>query len=180
MRLPQIVVLLFSTVAVPLLAQEKTAPTVAERLAAQNALFDEEYESDLREFPERATDFGDYRYNDKLADHSLAAVLRREKINEDFLARLRAISTTGFSDQDQLSHDLLVRGLEQRIADFGLKEHEMPVNQFGGIHTFLADLPNSVPFDSVKHYEDYIARLHQIPRVLSQTTEVLRAGMKDK
>jgi uncharacterized protein (DUF885 family) len=32
----------------------------------------------------------------------------------------------------------------------------------------------------VKHYEDYIARLHQIPRVLSQTTEVLRAGMKDK
>ena len=44
----------------------------------------------------------------------------------------------------------------------------------------LADLPLSVPFDSVKHYEDYIARLHQIPRVLTQTTEVLRAGMKDK
>jgi len=37
-----------------------------------------------------------------------------------------------------------------------------------------------VPFDSVKHYEDYIARLHQIPRVLSQTTEVLSAGMKDQ
>jgi hypothetical protein len=34
--------------------------TVDERLAAQNALFDEQYESDLREFPERATDLGDY------------------------------------------------------------------------------------------------------------------------
>ena len=56
----------------------------------------------------------------------------------------------------------------------------MPINQQNGIHTSLADLPLSVPFDSVKHYEDYIARLHQIPRVLSQTTEVLRAGMKDK
>ncbi len=55
----------------------------------------------------------------------------------------------------------------------------MPVNQMNGIHTSLADLPLSVPFDSVKHYEDYIARLHQMPRVLSQTTEVLRAGMKD-
>jgi uncharacterized protein (DUF885 family) len=32
----------------------------------------------------------------------------------------------------------------------------------------------------VKQYEDYISRLHQIPRVLNQTTEVLRAGMKDK
>jgi len=43
----------------------------------------------------------------------------------------------------------------------------------------LADLPLSVPLDSVKHYEDYIARLHQIPRVFAQTEEVLRAGMKD-
>jgi uncharacterized protein (DUF885 family) len=31
----------------------------------------------------------------------------------------------------------------------------------------------------VKHYEDYIARLHQFPRALNQTIEVLRAGMKD-
>ena len=55
----------------------------------------------------------------------------------------------------------------------------MPINQQNGIHTSLADLPQSVPLDSVKHYEDYIARLQQIPRALTQTTEVLRAGMKD-
>src|SRR5262249_38487362 len=137
-------------VAVCVFARDKKLAPVAERLSAQNALFEEQYESDLREFPERATDFGDYRYNDKLADRSLAAALRREKINESFLARLRAISTEGFSDQDQLSHDILVRGLEQRIADFGLKEYEMPINQFNGVHTTLADLPNAVPFDSVK------------------------------
>jgi uncharacterized protein (DUF885 family) len=153
---------------------------LADRLAAQNALFDEQYEADLRNFPERATAYGDYRYNDQLADYSLAAIDRREKTNEDFLARLEAIATTGFSDQDQLSHDLLVRVLQQRIADYKLKEYEMPVNQQNGVHTSLADLPLSVPLDSVKHYEDYISRLHQIPRVLNQTTEVLRAGIKDK
>ena len=153
---------------------------VADRLAAQNALFEEQYESDLRNFPERATAFGDYRYNDKLDEHSLEAIARRDNTDRDFLARLKGISTTGFSDQDQLSHDLLIRVLEQRTADFDLKEYEMPINQQNGIHTNLADMPLSVPFDSVKHYEDYIARLHQIPRALSQTTEVLRAGMKDK
>jgi uncharacterized protein (DUF885 family) len=153
---------------------------VADRVAAQNALFEEQYESDLRNFPERATAFGDYRYNDKLAEHSIDAIVQRHKTDEAFLSRLEAIPSTGFSDQDQLSHDLLVRVLEQRIADFDLKEYEMPINQQNGVHTGLADLPLSVPFDSVKHYEDYIARLHQIPRVLSQTTEVLRAGMKDK
>ena len=152
---------------------------VADRLAAQNTLFEEQYESDLRNFPERATAFGDYRYNDKLADYSLAAIVQRNEMNRAFLSRLQAIPTTGFSDQDQLSHDLLIRVLQQRIADFDLKEYEMPVNQQNGIHTSLADLPLSVPFDSVKHYEDYIARLHQIPRTLSQTAEVLRAGIKD-
>jgi uncharacterized protein (DUF885 family) len=153
---------------------------VADRLAAQNALFDEQYESDLRNSPERATAFGDYRYNDKLSDHSMASIAARHKTDVDFTQRLQAIPTAGFSDQDQLSHDLMLRVLGQRIADFDLKEYEMPVNQMNGIHTGLADLPLSVPFDSVKHYEDYIARLHQIPRVLTQTTESMRAGMKDK
>jgi uncharacterized protein (DUF885 family) len=153
---------------------------VADRLAAQNALFDEQYESDLRNFPERATAFGDYRYNDKLAERSLDAIVQYHKTDQDFLTRLEAIPSTGFTEQDQLSHDLMVRVLKQRIADFDLREYEMPVNQQNGVHTSLADLPLSVPFDSVKHYEDYVARLHQIPRVLIQTTEVLRAGMKDK
>ncbi len=177
MRLPQTFFLIV-TVTGSIFAQN--AKPVADRLAAQNALFDEYYETDLRNFPERATAYGDYRYNDKLAEYSLDAIRQRHQSDETFLARIEAIPSTGFSDQDQLSHDLLVRVLQQRIADFDLKEYEMPINQQNGIHTGLADMPLSMPFDSVKHYEDYIARLHQIPRVLTQTTEVLRAGMKDK
>jgi uncharacterized protein (DUF885 family) len=153
---------------------------VVDRVAAQNALFEEQYESDLKNFPERATAFGDYRYNDKLTDYSLEAITQRNKTNQEFLVRLKAIDTTGFSDQDQLSHDLMMRVLQQRITDYSLKEYEMPINQQNGIHTSLADLPNSMPFTTVKQYEDYISRLHQIPRVLSQTEEVLRAGMNDK
>jgi uncharacterized protein (DUF885 family) len=171
---------LFFLVAVVGSAFAQNPKPAADRLAAQNALFEEQYESDLRNAPERATSFGDYRYNDKLSEHSLDAIAQRHKTDVDFLARLEAIPKKSFSDQDQLSHDLMVRVLQQRIADFDLKEYEMPINQQNGIHTGLADLPLSVPLDSVKHYEDYIARLHQIPRVLSQITEVLRAGMKDK
>src|ERR1700676_4057453 len=76
---------------------------VADRLAAQNVLFEEQYESDLRNFPERATAFGDYRYNDKLADYSLLAIAQRNETNAVFLSRLQAIATAGFSDQDQRS-----------------------------------------------------------------------------
>jgi uncharacterized protein (DUF885 family) len=159
---------------------QKPADSVAECVAAQNAIFEEQYESDLRNFPERATAYGDYRYNDKLADDSLRAIAEHHKTDETFLARLEAVPTAGFLDQDQLSHDVMARVLQQRIADFNLKEYEMPVNQMNGIHTSLADLPLSVPLDSVKHYEDYVARLRQIPRVLNETSDVMRAGMRDK
>jgi len=162
------------------LRAQKPSDSVASRIATQNAIFEEQYESDLRNFPERATAFGDYRYNDKLGDESLNAIAERHKTNEAFLARLEEVPTAGFPDQDQLSHDVMARVLQQRIADFNLKEYEMPINQMNGIHTSLADLPLSVPLDSVKHYEDYVARLRQIPRVLNETSDVMRAGMRDK
>src|ERR1700691_4094606 len=162
------------------LPAQKTSASVASRVAAQNAIFEEKYQSDLRNFPENATAYGDYRYNDKLEDYSLAAIAERHRTDEAFLARLEAVPTAGFTDQDQLSHDVMLRVLQQRSADFALKEYEMPVNQMNGIHTSLADLPLSVPLDSVKHYEDYVARLRQIPGALNQTSEVLRAGVRDK
>jgi uncharacterized protein (DUF885 family) len=172
-----ILVLLFVAAA---FARAQNLKPVTERVAAQNALFEERYESDLKNFPERATAYGDYRYNDRLNDYSLAFIMQYHREDQAFLQRLQAIPTKDFSDQDQISHDLMVRLIEQRNSDFGLKEYEMPINTQGGIHFNLADLPLAVPLDSVKHYEDYIARLHQIPRALSQETEVLRAGMKDK
>ena len=153
--------------------------SVASRLAAQNALFEEQYQADLKASPETATSYGDYRYNDQLDEVSMAEAEREHATDEKFLARLNAISIAGFPEQDILSHELLVRTLEQRNEDYAFKDFEMPISQMSGPHTDLADLPLSSPFTSVKYYQDYISRLHQIPRVFTQTEEVLRAGMKD-
>jgi uncharacterized protein (DUF885 family) len=160
-------------------AAAKAPEPVASRIAAQNALFEEQYQSDLKRHPERATAIGDYRYNDQLDDYSPAGYQLQHALDEDFLAHLDAIPTAGFPEQDHLSHEVMQRALKQRIANFKFKEYEMPVNHMEGPQTRLADMPLSVPLDSVKHYEDYIARLHQIPRVFLQTEDVLRAGMKD-
>jgi uncharacterized protein (DUF885 family) len=152
---------------------------VADRVAKQNALFEEFYQTELKNSPERATAYGDYRYNSQLAQYSLAEIARQHAEADDFLARLKAIPTDGTSDKDLLSHRILEHQLEREDVNYALKNYEMPVNQQNGVHTRLADLPNAVPFDSVAHYQDYISRLHQIPRVLEQTTEVMRQGQKD-
>ena len=169
---------LLAICAIPFAAQ--ASGSLAERVAAQNALFDEYYETELKTHPEMATAYGDYRYNDQLNDYSLAGADAENQRDVAWLARLKAIPVKGFAEQDRLSHEVLARTLEQRIANYGFKEYEMPVNQMGGPQTRLADLPLSAPLDSVKHYEDYIARLQQIPRVFAQTEAVLRAGKQDQ
>jgi uncharacterized protein (DUF885 family) len=180
MRTPISAVVLSSLLLVVTVAPSaRAADSVATRLAQQNALFDEYYEAQLKARPETATAYGDYRYNDRLNDYSLAGAQADHDRDQAYLVRLKAISVAGFGEQDRLSHEVLARSLEQRAADYGFKEYEMPVNQMSGPHTQLADLPLSVPLDSVKHYEDYIARLHQIPRVFTQTEEVLLAGKRD-
>jgi uncharacterized protein (DUF885 family) len=156
----------------------ETAP-VADRVAKQNTLFEEFYQTGLKNAPERATSYGDYRYNSQLSQYSLAEIARQHAEADDFLKRLKEIPTDGMSDNDILSHRVMERQLEREDVSFALKNYEMPINQQSGVHTRLADLPNAMPFDSVPHYQDYISRLHQIPRVLEQTTEVMRQGLKD-
>jgi uncharacterized protein (DUF885 family) len=158
---------------------DSASASAESRAAAQNLLFEEYYQSELKAHPERATAYGDYRYNDRLDEYSLAALASQHASDQAFLARLEAIPTKGLSEQDTLSHAVLRSTLRQRIENYRFKEYEMPVNQMDGPHLRLADLPLAVPFDSVKQYEDYIARLHQIPRVFTQTEEVLRAGLQD-
>ena len=153
--------------------------SVADRVAQQNALFEEFYQTDLKNNPERATAYGDYRYNALLGQYSLAEIARQHAEGDDFLKRLQAIPTEGMNDKDLLSHQVMRRQLERVDVNYGLKNYEMPVNQQRGVHIQLADLPLSVPLDSVPQYQDYVSRLHQIPRVLDQTIEVMRQGEKD-
>lgn len=160
-------------------SRANTTPSVQVRLAAQNLLFRQQFQDDMKASPETATSYGDYRYNALLDHHSLAASLQQNALDTAYRAKLQAISTEGFSEQDRISHDLLLHVLDQRIANYSLKNYEMPISQMDGIHNRLADLPLSVPLDSVKHYEDYIERLHQIPRAMDETIEVLRQGAKD-
>ncbi|HEY6139158.1 MAG TPA: DUF885 family protein [Thermoanaerobaculia bacterium] len=156
-----------------------SAASLDARRKQQNDIFAEYWETTLKLNPTLATSVGDDRYNDKLGDYSIAAIRRRHEINDAFLERMKAISPEGFEEEERTSHDLFIRNLTENDVDYELKTYEMPLGAQGGPHTQLADLPLSMPFDSVKHYDDYVARLHQIPKALAQVEETLRAGMKD-
>src|SRR5579875_1461909 len=125
-------------------AVAQASTSVADRLAAQNALFEESWQATLKMSPTLATAVGDYRYNDQLGDYSLAASAARHQRDLAELARIKAIDPAGFPEQDLVSHDLFLRQLQQRVDDYDLKEFEMPLSASGGgggVHVSVADLP---------------------------------------
>ncbi len=142
-------------------------------------LFDEEWEYELRANPERATALGDRRYNDRLGDVSPEFFQSDLTQKRNFLARFEAIDPSGFPRQDALSRKLMIDRLQQDIEGAQFKPWEMPVNQMNGPHLGLPDLIVLTPFDTVADYENYLARLRQIPRFFDQVTMNMRQGMRD-
>lgn len=93
--------------------------------------------------------------------------------------RFEAVDTGVFSEQEKLSQLVMTRGLKQQLEEIACKNYEMPIDQFGGLHIQLPQLVSLLPFDSTKHYEDYLTRLHQVPQLVDQVIEVIQAGEKD-
>ncbi|HXX20488.1 MAG TPA: DUF885 domain-containing protein [Candidatus Acidoferrum sp.] len=142
-------------------------------------LIAEEWEFEMRESPLSATSYGDYRYNDKIDDISATEQLRvAQKLNR-FLAQLQAVDARDFPEQERLNKTLLIRRIQYALTNIALKNYEMPLDQFNGIHLILAGLPEIVPTDSAKHYRDYLARLRQIPATLDQAIALARLGGED-
>ncbi|MGB9236343.1 MAG: DUF885 domain-containing protein [Terriglobales bacterium] len=154
--------------------------TLEARRAELNRLLAEEWEYKLRTEPELATQVGDNRYNDRLSDFSDKAIADGIEHSRQALARFEAIDVAGFSEQERLNQALMLRSLRERLDGARFKGWEMPVTQFGGIHLWYASLPFDSPFRSVKDYEDYVSRLHQIPRALEQATGHMRDGVRDR
>ena len=153
--------------------------SLEDRRKALNRVFADYWEDNLRHAPEFASSLGDKRYNDQISDYSVRAYNEGLEREQGFLMKLAAIDTTGFTAQEIISRDLLLRQFAEDQEAQEFKEWEMPVNQMGGIHTTYPELANQLSFTSVKDYDDWIARLHAIPKAFAQVTDNMETGVED-
>ncbi len=162
-------------------AQGASSPSASLNSRRQQllSLFDEEWQYVLRTSPEWATTLGDTRYNDRLSDDSPAFFQSDLEQKRKYLTRFEAIDPEGFSRQDALSRELMIRELRQDIEGAKFKHWEMPVNQMGGLHLELPDLVTLTPFNTVADYDNYLARLKQISHAFDQVTANMRQGLRD-
>jgi uncharacterized protein (DUF885 family) len=160
-------------------AQAATTTDVPTRVKALNALLAEQWQHTLEVQPEFATILGDLRYNDRWSNVSPAFADSEYAADQAFLKRFQAIDTTGFSEEDKLNQELMVRRLSDALKAHELKVDEMPLEQMSGVHLQLAGFISSIPFDNTKEYDDYLKRLKAVPALFDQATETARLGLKN-
>jgi uncharacterized protein (DUF885 family) len=142
-----------------------------------NEFFEAEWNYEMEQSPVRASFMGDRRWNDRWGDQSLEAIRKREEHTADALARLKKLDRSQLSPRDQLNYDLFKKDLENDIEGFKFRSYLMPINQRGGMQT-LDELGDRLRFETVKDYDDWIARLRTFPVLMDQNLALMREGVR--
>src|ERR1700739_664246 len=125
-------------------------------------LFDAAWDQQMQEDPERASELGDRRWNDRWMDRSPEAYARRDQNNHAILAKLAKIDRKQLDKADQLNFDLFQKRYADRIEQYKVRWFLMSFNQREGPQT-SDDLGSSLRFETVKDYEDWLTRLRTLP-----------------
>jgi uncharacterized protein (DUF885 family) len=165
---------LFLVFAIPTMMAQQSNVT-----KALHDLFAAEWDYDMQQSPESASELGDRRWNDRWSEDSMDAFARRHQHDQDVLAQLANINRGALSAEDQLSYDLFKKNYEESVEGYKFHKFLLRLNQRGGIQT-TDELADSLRFQTLKDYEDWITRLRTFPTLMDQNIALMRQGMKER
>ena len=148
---------------------------VAAPRAEQN-IYDEYWDYELRFDPFRATSSGDYRFSDRVPDVSEPAQRARLLQLREFAEQLDA--TDPHSSADALNAAILRFILEHEISLGEFAPWRIPFLSDAGFHMDIGYTVSSTRFENVDDYADYLARLEALPRFLGQNRANMQLGIE--
>ena len=131
----------------------------------------------MRQYPEFATAVGYPGQNARWTDNSADALARRKRELNEPLAVLQSIDRGRLPVADRLNYDLFRRNITDAVDESRFPGELMPINQLGGVQQ---DVPSTIaqsPANTVRDYEDLVARLRGVPALVDQSIALLERGL---
>lgn len=141
-------------------------------------LLDEIWDFELTVTPLLATNVGDPRGQDCLADDSLEGIKKRHEKRTDFFQRLIAFEPSSLPEISQIDHELTRLRLKTQLDHDDYEAYLMPINNREGFHISFPELPRVMNPSSVADFENYISRLLDFSRYTDQQIQLMRLGIK--
>jgi uncharacterized protein (DUF885 family) len=142
-------------------------------------LFETTWQEDLADEPLSATALGEARFNDKLPDMTQIAIDARQKKNYTRLQALAKISRDKLDKADQLNYDLFERDIRNRIGEYQFKPWMFAITTGSGPQQ-LAEVAEYAPFNTVKDYDNWIARINASGAYIDQWILLLTQGAQER
>jgi uncharacterized protein (DUF885 family) len=125
---------------------------------------------------------GEARFDGLLTITIAPAQMARERaLSQRVLTQLAAIKGETLSPADAITYAVLKRQLQEQIEGDKFPKQLMPIDQYGGLPVYVAQLGSGQdiqPLKTVKNYEDYLARLNKLPLWIDQAMVNMREGIK--
>ena len=153
------------------------------KVAEENRLrefFKAHWEYSMREFPESATWRGWPGQNDRWTDYTPASIDRRKGDTQMGVRVLKSIDRAGLPAAERLNLDLSRHGLELEQDSYKFPGHLLLITQMDGIQRSMAEMLRMMPARKVSDYEDILSRLRNSEKLVDQTIDLLRVGLRAK
>ncbi|MEO8216703.1 MAG: DUF885 domain-containing protein [Acidobacteriota bacterium] len=141
-----------------------------------DALYEREWQWQLKEWPTLATYAGDPRFDALWNDEREEAIESRKEHEVDVLGEIRSFARESLAADEQLNYDLFLRNLESAVEGHRFPSELMPVSQMGGPHQDIPDVLQSQPRRNESDLRKVIERLRRVPALVEQTIALMRRG----
>ena len=155
------------------------APALAGPAEDFQKLQDDYWAATLRDAPLFASQVGVKDYDRQIGPLSLAELDRQAAQSAAFLKRLEAIPAASLPPADQANRAVLKRQLEDAIEANRYGERQLLYSTLGSYHDFLAGMAENIPFRSAADYDNYLARLEQVPDRMRSYGEISLKGARE-
>lgn len=156
-----------------------TAPALAAPTEDFHALMDEYWATYLKDSPLAASQAGVTTYDRELGVLSLAEMDRETAEAAAFLARLRQIDRASLPAADQANYAILQRNLSDAVEANRFGERQMLFSTLGSVHQYWAGLGEQLPFHNYADYDNYLARLAQVPSQMANMVDISRKAARE-
>lgn len=142
-----------------------------------HAVLDKIWQTQLDLAPQSAAYFGDLSQSDKLNEVSAAWHNKQNQSLTAAIQSLKKIKRHKLSQDDQINWDMQLTTLTNTLADNRFHEYQMPITAEGSFHVNLATMHRYTPFKHSNDFKDHLKKMAQIPRVVQQHIDNMKAGL---
>ncbi|MFL6786399.1 MAG: DUF885 domain-containing protein [Sphingomicrobium sp.] len=155
------------------------APAFAGPSEDFHALMDDYWSTYLKDNPIGATQAGVSTYDRQLGTFTIAEFDRQTAEAAAFLARLNRLDAGRLVASDQTNYAILKRTLSDAVEANRFGERQMLFSSSGSLHQFFPQLGEQQPFHSYADYDNYLARIGEVPAQLGNIVEISRKAARE-